>query len=91
VAWSDCTEGAVDRVADQPEPARTVAEAAIAACWPEKYRYTAAMGDAPIVANLQAIDEASMPDLVARVMANRAARPKLRKEAPSPAIDYNRM
>jgi hypothetical protein len=37
--------------------------------------------------------EAMVPKVLARVMADRAVRAKLRKEAPSPipAIDYNRM
>jgi uncharacterized protein YecT (DUF1311 family) len=36
-AWHDCTEAAVDKFADQPESARTVAEAAMAICTDEEY------------------------------------------------------
>jgi len=42
---------------------------------------------------VDSLREGRMPDLMARVMAIRAARAKLRQESPriSPAIDYNRM
>jgi len=88
-AWDDCTEHAVDLFADQSEPARTVAEAAMASCVLEKGKYMIAIG----VANPQALEEATMPGLLARVMTIRAAREKLREQHPEtkPAIDYGRM
>jgi uncharacterized protein YecT (DUF1311 family) len=90
-AWDGCTEAAVDKFADQPEPARTVAEAAMATCRAEEYKYMRAAGIN--VTDPAAVEQAWMPDLLARVMAIRAARAKLRKGNPEtkPAIDYNRM
>jgi hypothetical protein len=88
-AWDGCTEAAVDHFADQPEPARTVAEAAMAACVAEEGKYMIATG----IRYPASIEEATMPKLLARVMAIRAARAKLRQENPQakPAIDYGRM
>jgi enamine deaminase RidA (YjgF/YER057c/UK114 family) len=88
-AWDDCTEAAVDTFADQPEPARTVAEAAMATCVGEEGKYLIATH----INDPSALREATMPDLLARVMAIRAARAKLPQEGPKtkPAIDYNRM
>jgi uncharacterized protein YecT (DUF1311 family) len=79
-AWEICTETAVDRFADQPEPARTVAEAAMATCTTEKIKYMLATGMNPAYSS--AVEQATMPQLLARVMAVRAARSKLRKENP---------
>jgi uncharacterized protein YecT (DUF1311 family) len=88
-AWDECTEAAVDKFADQPESAHTVAEAAMATCTAEKYKYMLATG----IAIPDAVEQATMPHLLARVMAVRAARAKLRQQSPgiSPAIDYDRM
>jgi uncharacterized protein YecT (DUF1311 family) len=88
-AWEDCTAAAIDEFADQPEQARTVAEAAMATCGVEKFKYMRAVG----IQFPAAVEEASMPDLIARVMMVRAARAKLRQQRPgaSPAIDYGRM
>jgi hypothetical protein len=58
----------VDWFAEQSEPARTVAEAAIAACTMEQRRYMIAFG---ILS--ESVNEATMPGLVARVMERRAA------------------
>ena len=90
-AWDECTEIAVDKFADQPESAHTVAEAAMATCTSEKYKYMRAAGIN--LANPGAVEQATMPQLLARVMAVRAARAKVRQQGPgiSPAIDYNRM
>jgi uncharacterized protein YecT (DUF1311 family) len=84
-AWDDCTEAAADKFADQPESAHTVAEAAMATCTAEKYKYMRAAG----LAYPDSVEEATMPQLLARVMAVRAARAKLRQQ--SPGIDYGRM
>jgi hypothetical protein len=88
-AWADCADHAVHLFADQPEPARAVAEAAMASCVSEKARYMIAIG----VANPQAMEEATTPGLLARVMAIRAARKKLREQHPEtkPEIDKGRM
>jgi hypothetical protein len=71
MVWSHCTESAVDRFSAQPEGARTVAEAAMAACVTEETLYMLASG----IQFPASIEETSMPGLVARVMANRAAQP----------------
>jgi hypothetical protein len=88
-AWDDCIEHAADTFADQPESARTVAEAALGACTVEEAKYVVAAG----IRYVDSLREAAMPDLMARVMAIRAARAKPRQESPgiSPAINYNRM
>jgi len=91
-AWDDCTEAAVDKFADQPESAHTVVEAAMATCTAEKYKYMRAKGIINL-AGPSALEQEMMPQLLARVMAIRAARAKLRQQSPgiSPAIDYGRM
>jgi hypothetical protein len=78
--WEICTETAVDRFADQPESARTVAEAAMATCTTEKIKYMRATGMNPAYSG--AVEQATMPGLLARVMAVRAARSKLQNENP---------
>jgi uncharacterized protein YecT (DUF1311 family) len=89
IAWNDCTEHAAESFADQPEPARTVAEAAMAACTAEETKYMLASG----IQYPASVEGATMPHLLARVMAFRAVRAKLRHETPkpSPAINYNHM
>jgi hypothetical protein len=71
-AWDRCTKAAIDRYADQPEPARTVAEAAIAACQIEEVRYMQALG----LKFLESVTETAIPELTAHVMEVRAARGK---------------
>jgi uncharacterized protein YecT (DUF1311 family) len=88
-AWDACTESAVNTFVDQPEPARTVAEAAMATCVWEKANYMLAAG----IHDPASVEDAWIPHLIARVMAIRAARAKLQQEVPkaSPAINRNRM
>lgn len=69
--WDDCTANAADRFADQQEPARTVAEAAMATCVSEEARYLIALH----LQHPESLHEATMPSLIARIMAARAARP----------------
>ena len=69
MAWDDCKEAAVERFADQPEDARTVAEAAVASCSEKETRYLLARGH-------------SDADLLARVMEIRAARGNTPKQPP---------
>ncbi len=71
MVWERCTERAVDRFSAQPEAARTIAEAAMAACITEESLYMVASG----IQFSASIEETSMPGLIARVMENRAARP----------------
>jgi hypothetical protein len=81
-AWERCTDAAIDRFAAQPEPAREVAEAALAACVPEEIAYAQEGARDPIMqrvgvnlAGLQdAIEKTAMPGLLARIMALRAVR-----------------
>jgi uncharacterized protein YecT (DUF1311 family) len=89
-AWGDCTETAVDKLADQSEPAQIVALAAMETCWLEGIKYAVAAGHP---ADTESLKQATMPQLLARVMVIRAARSKLRKKSPEtkPAIDYDRM
>ncbi len=101
VAWEDCTETAVDHFADQQEPARSIAEAAIALCGAEEIRYAQETIKDPIFQQIgttlfdmmRSYESGEIPRLMARVMAVRAAHAKLRKESPEtkPAIDYGRM
>jgi uncharacterized protein YecT (DUF1311 family) len=100
-AWDTCTETAVDKFSDQPEPAETVVTAAVASCLSEKILLAQESIKDPIMRRVgaaladmeQSIENSSRPSLLARVMAVRAARAKLRKENPEakPAIDYGRM
>jgi hypothetical protein len=76
VAWSRCTSHAVDLFSLQQEPATTIAEAAIASCTREMGQYMAVFG----IRYPESMKEATMPDLVARVMQNRA-----RQNSGSPA------
>jgi hypothetical protein len=96
-AWYGCLYEAVDTLAAQPEPAQTVADAAFGSCTrvEETFRESGSF-DFQYVEKLKA--ETMRGQVVARVMAIRAAVSKLReKPAPSdksgatPAIDYNRM
>jgi truncated hemoglobin YjbI len=90
--WLDCTRTAIDALADQPEPAQTVAKAVVASCMIEQlaYQNSAGLSDRQMEADEAAIVASGV---LARVMAVRAARAKLRKEDPEtkPAIDYGRM
>ncbi|HEY8871772.1 MAG TPA: hypothetical protein VIM52_01990 [Stellaceae bacterium] len=69
-AWDRCTEAAIDRFADQPEPAATIVEGAMATCAPERMKLMRAMG----ISYPEAIEKAAPPGLLARVMAVRAFR-----------------
>jgi uncharacterized protein YecT (DUF1311 family) len=90
--WIQCTLIAVDALADQSEPAQTVANAVFGSCLNEQlaYQKSARLSDQQLEADKTAI---LAPRVLAQVMAVRAARTKLRKENPEtkPAIDYNRM
>jgi hypothetical protein len=95
-AWYGCLNEAVDTLASQPEPAQTVADAAFGSCTQAEARFQESGGfDFQTVEKLKA--ETMRGQVVARVMAIRAAVSKLRdKPDPSekpgrPAIDYNRM
>lgn len=95
-AWYECLNNAVDTLAGQPEPARTVAEAAFGSCTDREAAFKDALRtDWDSIAKLKA--ETVRSQMVARVMAIRAAVSKLREkpdpgEKPArPAIDYNRM
>jgi transposase len=94
--WLKCLIDAADALADQPEPAATVAEAAIGSCG----KYEVAFDEASRRSGGLAYEgierikkDAIVPKVLAQVMAVRAVRAKLRKEAPSPtpAINYNHM
>jgi hypothetical protein len=81
--WDDCLDAAVERFADQPEDARTVAEAAMASCSVKETRYLLARAhsDGPdLLDRIKTLREATMPDLIARVMEIRAARGKTQKQ-----------
>jgi uncharacterized protein YecT (DUF1311 family) len=73
-AWDECTEAAVDKFADQPESAHTVAEAAMAICTAEKHKYMLADG----IAYPDAVEQATMPHLLARGGAGQASAAKPR-------------
>jgi uncharacterized protein YecT (DUF1311 family) len=92
VKWMDCTVRAVYTLADQPEPAQTVADAVFGSCIAEQFAYqkSAGLSDRQLEADKAAI---LTPKVLAHVMAVRAARAKLRQESPKAgsAIDYNRM
>jgi uncharacterized protein YecT (DUF1311 family) len=90
--WVECTLAAVDTLADQPEPAQTVADAVFGSCLTEQFAYqkSAGVSDRQLEADKAAI---MFPRVLAQVMAVRAARAKLREESPKarPAIDYDHM
>lgn len=96
-AWYGCLNDAVDTLASQPEPAQTIADAAFGSCTSAEERFRESGGfDFPFIERMKA--ETVRGQVVARVMAIRAAISKLRekrepsdKPGPSPAIDYNRM
>ena len=91
-AWYDCLYEAADALSGQPEPARTVVDAAFGSCtqFERIYQRTAGL-------DWDFIDKAKStiiaPKVLARVMVLREARTRLRKETapPHPAVDYNRM
>lgn len=96
-AWYGCLNDAVDTLASQPEPAQTVADAAFGSCTRAEETFRESGGlDFQHVEKLKT--ETMRGQVVARVMAIRAAVSKLRekpapsdKSGPRPAIDYNRM
>jgi uncharacterized protein YecT (DUF1311 family) len=93
-AWDHCLSDAVDVLSQQPEPARTVADAAMGSC--AKYELDYKEAETPEMSwerFHEIIAETMVPKVLARVMAIRAARAKLPQEGPKtkPAIDYNRM
>lgn len=77
VKWADCTLSAVDALADQPEPAQAVVNAALGSCVTEELAYQKSTH----ISHSQ-MDEIKATDLfpvvLASVMAVRAARAKLR-------------
>jgi hypothetical protein len=88
--WDDCVDAAVERFADQPEDAHTVAEAALASCSVKETKYLLVRGrsDEPdLLDRSKTLREAVMPDLLARVMEIRAAHGQTQKQPPvaSPA------
>lgn len=89
-----CLMEAADTLSDQPEPARTVVEAAYGSCGKYEVGFGKASVGAINDAGIQEIKaQAITPKVLARVMAIRAAKERIKNEksAPSPAIDYNRM
>lgn len=88
-AWTDCLEAAADRFAAQPEPAKEVAEAAMAACTHEENIYEPIMRAEmqrklgiklePSVKDHENSEKAMMPDLLARIMSWRASHPSTSK------------
>lgn len=90
--WLACTRDAAIALAAQPEPAQTVADAALASCLEEEGAHQRSAG----LSNDQ-LDEIKRklvaPRTLAEVMAVRAARAKLRQHTPptKPATNYDRM
>jgi hypothetical protein len=80
--WENCTEHAILKFAPQSDPAIIVATAVMAACVPEEIRYAQIMAEDPIMEKVGAtvsgmqdsIEKASMPELLAKIMAVRASR-----------------
>jgi hypothetical protein len=88
--WAKCLIEAADDLVDQPERARTVVDAAFVSCDEYETAFRRAQpSKAEFVDKLKS--ETMAPVLLARVMTVRAARADLRKEAPSPPLDYKRM
>jgi hypothetical protein len=75
MGWHSCIEHAADLFAPQPEPATTVADAAIASCSSEAMRYMTTFK----LAYHKDFGETDKPALIARVMAFRAAKQGARK------------
>jgi uncharacterized protein YecT (DUF1311 family) len=93
-AWYECLYQAADALAGQPEFARTVVEAAFGSCSEQENAFKATVPQSAWGLIDQAKTNTVGPRVLARVMAVRAAREKLRKPdqtSPAPAIDYNRM
>jgi hypothetical protein len=97
-AWLRCLDQAVDALAGQPESARTVVDAALGSCGNEESAFDDLARKASDNASegKKSLQIDTEKRLLARVMAIRAARAKLKEEAPEkggprPAIDYNRM
>jgi len=95
-AWYACLYDATDALAGQPEPAQTVADAAFGSCTKAEARFREAANlDFDALEKLKA--DTTRKQVVARVMAMRAAAAKLRENPPSsdkparPAIEYNKM
>jgi hypothetical protein len=91
-AWIACLVDAVDALVDQPEPARTVTDAAEGSCADYEVAFSDAGSDGLTRGEVERLKtEMIIPKMLAQVMVARAARAKLREKSPSPAIDYNRM
>lgn len=92
-AWFECLYQAADALGGQPEPARTVVDAAFGSCTQFELIYQKTVPDLEWDFFEKAKTTIMAPKVLARVMALREARDRLRKEAPphSPTTDYNRM
>jgi uncharacterized protein YecT (DUF1311 family) len=91
--WKKCLDDAAIALADQPEPARTVADAALGSCGDYESAFSAGMLKTGGLtwAGFENIKTIATQRVISRVMLIRAALAKMRKDAPSPAMDYNRM
>lgn len=94
LTWRSCVTQAAGALAGQPEPAETVAKAAMASCRPQEEAVRRATSGVLDFRDMQDVKNSSMlPHALAEVMAIRAAREKLRPRQPAPARpapDYGR-
>jgi hypothetical protein len=77
--WYSCLFDAASGVADQPEPAQSVADAAFGLCSDYEARYIEIIGNEMRPTILRAKREVMYPRVIGRVMAIRAARAKLKQ------------
>ncbi len=78
--WVECLDAAVDSFYDQPEPVDTVVTAAYATCLSEEIAYRKAAGGGSCGTSwADAAKQVLLtPHVIARVMADRAARARVR-------------
>jgi hypothetical protein len=80
LGWNNCTETAAGRFATQSEPAREVAQAAMAFCSAQAFEYMSVFG----INTVSSLHEATEPHLMAHVMMLRA---EVRSPAAKPSAD----
>ena len=72
----DCLDDTVEKLADQPEAAQVVADAALALCEPQEMEYIRAMGRVPYPDYIDTLKDTRRSQVAAEVMTIRADRAK---------------
>jgi hypothetical protein len=92
--WHECVKHSVKVLADQPEPANSVATAVLAVCVQYELAFAQAAGGGSCGADYaDGAKKAIMEQAIAQIMTLRAGRaPRVpQRNAPSSPVDHNRM